>query len=700
MKNMIKKNKKVVMFISLLAILILVMVVLGPLDIFKHGFYCDLPSYEEINEEDIQYIDLAQQDYESEFMPIKKYFSGFGINLTNIQTESTGELCLSIYDVNRILLEEINVNLCDIKDKQWFFLYTNTELKKGDVYTLHISAKECQIAPYLQIVSPYCLTDENVSGNLLLGYAYAEPTFTLHQKVLICMLILSLWALICARLTDRKKYLKKIRLAAIFLFFTAILSWNYMYNSMDNKNIIFGTLSSDNLVLGMIEAQKDGISIDKDGYGLAIYENTSILYSDEMSYPGDNNWIDGYLRNEACICIPANGYTRNVARAGNFVKFSNGELLRIKNIVDDGKWLNVYLESDKFLRKSKYGKLSDIVFYDENYVQLENARFIKYGSQYGLQGKIFSKLGMYMSRNSLYFLCSLATAAVFSLIVILLYYRYNLLFSGCFFTVFFLSPWVITFASSLYWVEFTWFIPMAIGLFCAWRIADRKCRFFSYCTAYVAVTVKCLCGYEYISVIMMGMISFLLIDFVVAYIERKKGKQKLLLQTIFILGTVSLAGFVTAVCIHANLRGAGNILEGIKNIIMQDVLRRTNGSDLNSFEEVYWESLNASVWEVCCKYFHFSTELITGIEGNLFPLLCIVPLGIFVFEYKKRMLNAEMVAMYVVFFFTCISWFVLAKSHSYIHTQLNYVLWYFGYIQVCIYIICNRLMGFYNRKTC
>ena len=113
---------------------------------------------------------------------------------------------------------------------------------------------------------------------------------------------------------------------------------------------------------------------------------------------------------------------------------------------------------------------------------------------------------------------------------------------------------------------------------------------------------------------------------------------------------------------------------------------------MNEFAEVYWPSFNASVWETYSQYFHFSTEVITGIPGNLFPLLCVVPICIFGYEYKTRKMHIELLAMYVIFFLTSVSWFCLAKGHSYIHTVINYVLWYFGFVQICIYIIVNKVI--------
>ncbi len=141
------------------------------------------------------------------------------------------------------------------------------------------------------------------------------------------------------------------------------------------------------------------------------------------------------------------------------------------------------------------------------------------------------------------------------------------------------------------------------------------------------------------------------------------------------------------------LRGDGNIAEGIRSIIENDVLRRTSGADLNVFDSGLWPSINASVWEVYSRYFHFSTEVVTGIAGNLFPLLCITPLVIFVYEYRKGQIDVQAVWMYLFFFAASVSWFCLGKSHSYVHTHMNYVLWYFGFVQVCFYMIASRAVN-------
>lgn len=269
--------------------------------------------------------------------------------------------------------------------------------------------------------------------------------------------------------------------------------------------------------------------------------------------------------------------------------------------------------------------------------------------------------------------------------------------AGCFLFTFWLSPWVVNFAHNMYWVEFTWFIPMTIGLFCSLNIHSRTSRVVTYILTFISILIKCLCGYEYISTIMMGLIAFLIVDLVVAINKNDKKEIILLIRTIIILGILAIAGFLVAICIHAQVRGGGNILEGIKIIIKNDVMRRTSGANLNDFSYNLWPSINASVWEVVCKYFRFSTEIVTGIPGNLFPLLAMIPAALFLTDSLKKQVNIEEATLYFVMLVTTLSWIVLAKSHSYIHTHISFVLWYFGFIQICFYIVIKRVLAYFKK---
>ena len=701
-----KKNKNSIIIALVTIIMIIMIVAIGPCDIFTHGYFSEEIDCNQIAEED--YLDLVslEHDYSMTFVPQKDHMTGMEIYLVNQPDGNTGILNMMITDLAGHILDNVIVDLAKVKSASWYKVYTDSRLKKGEEYTLNFSlGGSITSIPCLQKVDSDYLPEETLSGNILLCYAYSEPTFSFHNKVLITIFIVAIWMIIVSHFVE-SRYILTVRHSAFVLLSIATLSWNYMYNSMDNHNSSFSSFQADSetLVTGVIYAEEDGEYFRSDseyGFGLGRYfDLKGKLNGYGLTFTTDTNLLNGYSRNDGSLVVNSNPYSKDVAVAGNQILFKNGDIFQISSIEDNGSSIIIHLNTDRPLSPAKYGPLDDVTFLGAGGNPLHNSLITAYTSQYGLQGKVFRHIARHLNDEeelkTLNLLCAIITASVFVLIVVLIAIKYNALFAGCFFITFWLSPWIVNFSRNLYWVEFTWFIPMAIGLICSIKINDIKWRIAGYISTFVAITGKCLCGYEYITAIMMGLISFMLVDFMLAFSNKEKEKAILLLRTIIIIGVVSLLGFVTAICIHAPLKGNGSIIEGLKSIFEQDVLRRTIGADLNDFDAVYWSSFNASVWEVYCKYFHFNTAVITGIAGNLFPLVCVTPLAVFAYEFKHKELNVEQVALYLVFFFTSISWFILAKSHSYIHTPLNYVLWYFGFVQTCFYVVINKFICFFR----
>ena len=70
-----------------------------------------------------------------------------------------------------------------------------------------------------------------------------------------------------------------------------------------------------------------------------------------------------------------------------------------------------------------------------------------------------------------------------------------------------------------------------------------------------------------------------------------------------LVGITCLIAFFTALCIHGYLRGNGNVFQGIKDIYKQDIIRRTLiHAEKDDFDQVYWESFDASVIKTLRKY--------------------------------------------------------------------------------------------------
>lgn len=327
--------------------------------------------------------------------------------------------------------------------------------------------------------------------------------------------------------------------------------------------------------------------------------------------------------------------------------------------------------------------------YGLGYYNTETKQVSFYSSQYGLQGKFFQLMAGIPVRNTL---CCILTAVVFTMIILLIRKKYGTLLALCFFITFLLSPWIVNFARNLYWVEFTWFVPMLLGLCIGLEYENTK-RFVAICAgAFISILVKSLCGYEYLSVILLAMIAFPTIDFLKSLFTHDLKKSRRIFAVIFSMGVSALLGFAFALIIHAYLRGDRNIITGLKNIYHQDVLRRTLGGNPEDFHPVYKDSLEASILAVIRKYYHFGTEIISGIPGRLFSFITVCPILIFCFKKISGKLDNNDVIMYFVFYLSCISWYILGKSHSYIHTHMNYVLWYFGFVQICFYVIAKQLL--------
>ena len=502
-------------------------------------------------------------------------------------------------------------------------------------------------------------------------------------------------------MTKRIKLIAQNKLIKIFMWFILFLllllpfTYKRLYGSPNFQ------CDSETLVIGMIRAQQEGEYISK--YGLGRYYNISgamTNYHEEFC-TNDSETIDGYLVNSNILKLEKNEYTTSLKNA-SFIVFENGDSFDISDFEEkddeygDG-YIYITIDAPYQINFNRNGSLINTRFYDINKNELPSFLLSDYVSQYGLQGKIYSAIakliggGFYKEIESL--LNIVLTSLIFIAICYCISLKYNNLLALCFYFTFALSPWVANFSSNLYWVEFTWFIPMLIGLICSININNKKIRIVSYILAFTSILVKCLCGYEYLSTIMMGLIMFPVCDLVECFFKKKKMKFNDYLKPIILLSISAFLGFVLAIIIHSVLRGNGNILNGIKSIWENDVVRRTYGGSRENFDKYYWQSFDASMFSVIKTYFNFNTDIIKGIPAKMFKPLCLFSLIALIFNlYKQKNNSIRDIILYVFSFFTSLSWFVLAKSHSYMHTHMNYVLWYFGFIQIVFYIIIKTII--------
>jgi hypothetical protein len=145
-------------------------------------------------------------------------------------------------------------------------------------------------------------------------------------------------------------------------------------------------------------------------------------------------------------------------------------------------------------------------------------------------------------------------------------------------------------------------------------------------------------------------------------------------------------GFLVAYMLHAYIYGSGNILYGIKQMQVDLIERRTYGNAAN-YDLRFANSLNASVLDVLIEYFWSCGR---PLDGKLIFVMAVATVVSLIYQRKVlKLRNTFEISLFAVTLLTCISWFILGKAHSYIHTGLNFVLFYMGWVQVSIYIICK-----------
>ncbi|WP_431274086.1 hypothetical protein ACQ858_18705 [Variovorax ureilyticus] len=313
-----------------------------------------------------------------------------------------------------------------------------------------------------------------------------------------------------------------------------------------------------------------------------------------------------------------------------------------------------------------------------------NTEFGPYRSSLGVQGLIYGVAYAHgVSLESLKIACAFLTALCVMLVSAGLWKGVAPGLGLSFYISILLSPWMAIFASHLYWSPFLWFLPAVFALG-AYFAKEPGARVVMLSLVFASFFLKCLAGYEYISsiAVLTGAIFFIDIFLPSPRYSIKKNVGFLIL--IFVL---CVSAFLLAFFIHAGLRG-DSLVAGIKDIIEADVKRRTYSDNPNEYPEVFRESLRAGPFGVLGTYIlTWDRPVIYGVNGGLFVIGLLGAVAAIVFKALRKDPTAKRdAAILAVFFAAPVSWFVLAKGHSFIHTHLNYVLWYLGCVAAVIFV--------------
>ncbi len=394
----------------------------------------------------------------------------------------------------------------------------------------------------------------------------------------------------------------------------------------------------------------------------------------------DANWINGVAKNISGVVVKINPLLS--LYLGKKINIPDQGTRTITSVNHSGLHTQLTF-SGSILDSSKINQNKPLLL-SGGKVNSDLINFVPYRSQFGLQGIVFPKIYSLLSCK-LSFLYKI-NSFFFALIIIALVFAYSEIFSFEFALVFLLSialsPWLTSVAKNLYWISFSWFLPALMGAYL--YLARTKLKKFSFILLlYLSFVVKCLAGYEYISsVILLSAAPFLYAQISSLWSNSKWSS----LNLFFLVCFLGVLGFMTALLIHANMRST-SLIDGLTAIYQLDVKRRTYG-DPNAFASVPAPSLSASLLDVLKIYFYnWPTDIIKGIPGTRFCLLFCFAILIIIYRFVS--LHSEKyrdLGIFVAFLLPPISWLILAKAHSFAHTQLNFSLWYFGTIAAILYI--------------
>lgn len=328
--------------------------------------------------------------------------------------------------------------------------------------------------------------------------------------------------------------------------------------------------------------------------------------------------------------------------------------------------------------------------------------FSVYLGQTGLQGLAFGILDRFVPLNSsdtlklFYLINSSLLAVLITLVAFWASRQFNLLAGlfiiiGCIF-----SPWLVFSAKNLYWVLWTMLLPFAVVLYLQWleQKSVRINQWIFLLAAFITVFIKASCGFEFISCVLIS----IEIPVIFYAIREKWNKKRYIYRSLFI-GVGGILAFIITFCINLWQRVMyfGDFNAAWENMIT-NISKRTGVFNV-AVAPVFQDSLEQPVLKVINTYLRGGDSLVLDFRMAEMILLLIILTSCLLISQKyvpsiKKEQNrlAPLAITTYISLFAPVSWLLLAKGHSSIHTHINYILWFFPSIPL-IFALCGAVIS-------
>jgi len=257
-----------------------------------------------------------------------------------------------------------------------------------------------------------------------------------------------------------------------------------------------------------------------------------------------------------------------------------------------------------------------------------------------------------------------------------------------------LSQWLTVFGKNLWWCLWAFYLPMIMGLYFLKHhreTLNRQHIRFGVLIA-IAVFIKCFInGFEYITTTLVMM----LVPFVYyAILNKWSGRQCVKWTLVAGIGS-GVAIFLTLIILCFQIGAAKDgFMDGVAHIIWS--FGKRTYANAEDYPPVYAASLNASTLSVVMTYMNgiffdlnnylsiknaFVSNFLLKIRYGYLIVLFIAMSALLFWRSHKVMpteRKRHFIALIWATWFSILaplSWFIIFKAHSYIHTHMSFLLW-------------------------
>lgn len=356
-----------------------------------------------------------------------------------------------------------------------------------------------------------------------------------------------------------------------------------------------------------------------------------------------------------------------------------------------------------------YGSLLTTNQYDIyiNNKVVKKETYTTYLSQIGGQGIFFSfidKLSPLSNENNLklfYLITAGLTSLIFTLFLKWVVQQFGLVTSIITLLLIITSYWIIIFSKNIWWSLWSFYLPFILILRYFEKNRTSKISFINIgIISNFLIFIKCFfTGYEYITttliMFMMPIIFYSLSD---------NWSLLKFLKIAFSAACGAIIGVIVSILVllfqlsHLNSQKINGW-----NYLLETFTRRSYDNPNKYLDPVYNHSMKSSIWEVLKIYFNGNQFVFKSHNFNLsisfFHCICVFIIATFfiLLKYNSKKNIALTITLWVSIL-APLSWFVIFKSHSFIHTHMNFIVWYMPFMLFGFVLIGNCVNQLFRKK--